>query len=44
MELKSDALATPDQAKPGDASGGAGATGTAGGGEVKAGVSVGGGK
>lgn len=52
MELKSDALATPDQAKPkdgeapaGDASGAASgsATGTATGGEVKAGVSVGGG-
>jgi len=47
MEQRSDALATPDQPKPdaaGAGTGGANATGTAGGGEVKAGVSVGGGK
>ena len=50
MEQRSEALATPDQLTPADASGagtgtgGASATGTAGGGTVKAGVSVGGGK
>jgi hypothetical protein len=54
MEQRSEALATPEQLTPADASGadagagagtgGASATGTAGGGEVKAGVSVGGGK
>jgi hypothetical protein len=48
MEQRSDALATPDQLTPADSAGtgagGASATGTAGGGEVKAGVSVGGGK
>lgn len=48
MEQHSDALATPDQPKEGDpaaaGAGGASATGSAGGGEVKAGVSVGGGK
>ena len=50
MEQRSEALATPDQLTPADANGagtgtgGASATGTAGGGEIKAGVSVGGGK
>lgn len=50
MEQSSDALATPDQPVAEGAaagtppSGGASATGSAGGGEVKAGVSVGGGK
>ena len=45
MEQSSDALATPDQpVAEGAAAGDASATGSAGGGEVKAGVSVGGGK
>lgn len=47
MDLKSDALATPDEAKPadgGEAAGSADATATGTGGEVKAGVSAGGGK
>lgn len=52
MEQHSEALATPDQLTPADPNGagagtgtsGANATGTSGGGEVKAGVSVGGGK
>ncbi len=51
MEQSSDALAKPDELKNADGSGtgvgtapAAGATGSAGGGEVKAGVSVGGGK
>jgi len=41
MEQRSDALATPEEAAP---EGGASASGSASGGEVKAGVSVGGGK
>ena len=41
MEQHSDALATPEEAAP---EAGASASGSAGGGEVKAGVSVGGGK
>ncbi len=46
MEQHSDALAKPDELKPADpaAAGTGSATGTAGNGEVKAGVSVGGGK